>query len=299
MQPTEGKTASSEAPTRKPPLRDRARGWAAATHPFPLSAVLVLTALIGVASARGEPDPWRMALMLSAMLLSQMAIGWSNDYLDRETDSLSQPWKPVPSGLVDAARMPPAIGAALLGSFAAGAFLGAWPLALLLVGTAAGFAYNLGVKDTALSPLPYVVALAVLPAFGWASLGVFREDFLLLYPIAFPLAVAAHAANALPDLELDRDSGRGGVAMRLGRSGTLALVGACLMAPLASLAASFPFVGYDREALFAFAAAYCVAAGAAGVAYASGRDRGAWVWGFRLVLAAAVVFAAGWLTAVT
>src|SRR5690606_37823264 len=90
------------------------RGWAGAAHPYPLSMVLLLTALIAFASAAGTPDAPRLALLLSAMLFSQLAIGWSNDYLDRAVDALHQPWKPVPSGLVPERWMPPAILSALI-----------------------------------------------------------------------------------------------------------------------------------------------------------------------------------------
>jgi len=298
MAPTAKKTASPEGRARKAALLARLKGWAGATHPFPLAIVVALTALVGFASADGEPDGARMALLLTAMALSQAAIGWSNDYVDRERDRLSQPWKPVAAGLVQARHLPPAIGVALVGSGVAGASLGAWPLALLAAGTAAGFAYNFGVKDTPLSAAPYVVALAALPLFVWSSLGVFREELLLLYPVAFPLAVAAHAANVLPDMEADRGSGRRGLAVALGRRGTLMLLGVCLVAPLASLAASSRFVEYGQATLLPSVAGYCGACAVAGFLYAFGRGRDAGVWAFRLLAMASAVFAAGWLASV-
>ena len=207
------------------------KGWLAAAHPFPLTLVLALTALVGVASADGEPDAQKLALLLVAMALSQLAIGWSNDYLDRETDATHQPWKPIPSGLVDAKAMPLAIGIVLAGSLATGVLLGPVPLLLLIAGTACGLAYNLGLKDTSLSALPFVVALGLLPAFVWASLDVYVAEFLLLYAIGVPLALAAHVANTVPDIETDMAAGRRGLATVLGRGRSLGLIGVCMVVP--------------------------------------------------------------------
>ena len=76
-------------------LLSRLRGWIQAAHPFPLTAVLLVTALIGVASSDGTPDRGSLVLALLAMLCSQLCIGWTNDYLDRRTDAAFQPGKPV------------------------------------------------------------------------------------------------------------------------------------------------------------------------------------------------------------
>jgi 4-hydroxybenzoate polyprenyltransferase len=269
------------------------RGWLAAAHPFPLALVLALTALVGIASTDGELDEGRLALALVAMALSQLAIGWSNDYLDRETDAAQQPWKPVPSGLVRAELMPPAIGAVLVGSLAVGALLGLTPLLLLVAGTACGLAYNLGLKDTRLSAVPFVVALALLPAYVWASLDVYRDGFLWLYAVGTPPALAAHLANTIPDIEGDAAAGRGGLAVRLGRRGSVVTVGVCLLLGLV-----IAFVAQDGgESLRdeVLVGALCGVLGVAGLAaYVPGTRRGD-VWAFRLVAVAGVVLATGWL----
>src|SRR5690606_6752040 len=119
----------------------------------------------------------------------------SNDYLDREVDAVYQPDKPIPAGIVNPKRMPRAIGTALGFSLGLGWVLGLAPLALLIAGTASGLAYNLGIKATRLSPLPYIVAFAVLPPFVWSALDAYRESYLSLYAVGAPLALAAHLAN--------------------------------------------------------------------------------------------------------
>jgi len=269
------------------------RGWLAAAHPFPLALVLALTVLVGLASANGAPHAGRLALALLAMALSQLAIGWSNDYLDRETDAAQQPWKPVPSGLLRAELMPPAIMAVIVGALAVGALLGWTPLMLLVVGTACGLAYNLGLKDTRLSAVPFVLALALLPAYVWACLDVFEDGFLWLYAVGTPPALAAHLANTIPDIEGDAAAGRGGLAVRLGRRGSIVTVGVCLLLGLLIM-----FVAQDAgESLTdeVLAGALYGVLGVGGLlAYVPGTRRGD-VWAFRLVAVAGLVLATGWL----
>jgi 4-hydroxybenzoate polyprenyltransferase len=281
------------------------KGWLAAAHPFPLTLVVVLTALVGVASADGEPDVTRLAAALAAMALSQLAIGWSNDYLDRDTDAAHQPWKPVPSGQIDPRTMPRAIVAVLAGSLAVGAWLGLTPLVLLIAGTACGLAYNLGLKDTSLSAAPFVLALALLPAYVWTSLDVYRDDFLWLYAIGTPLALAAHVANTLPDIEADVAAGRRGLAVRLGRSWSVAVIEACMVAPLfVALARIAAVDAHERSSHFNWGlltgvlVSYGVACVFLAFFYAAASSRGAAVWGFRLVAIAGVYLATGWLAAV-
>jgi 4-hydroxybenzoate polyprenyltransferase len=274
------------------------RGWLAAAHPFPLAMVLVLTALIGVASSGGRPDGTRLALAVLAMAFAQLAIGWSNDYLDRDTDALHQRWKPVPSGLVDARRLPPAIAVALVASILVGAFLGPVPLLLLIAGTACGLAYNLGLKDTRLSALPFVAGLALLPAYVWSALDVYEDGFLWLYVIGTPLALAAHLANTFPDIDADMEAGRAGLAARVGQRRCLQGIAASL-----SVAGLLFLIGPDRpvfnsaEGWWSFFAylALCIAAA---VVYRAPSVRGGEVWGFRLVALSGVTLATGWLASV-
>ncbi|HEX5369130.1 MAG TPA: UbiA family prenyltransferase [Dehalococcoidia bacterium] len=273
------------------------KGWIGACHPYPLAMVITLTALIGLASADGSPEAQHFLRVLLAMFYSQLAIGWSNDYLDREVDAVHQPWKPIPSGLVEPQLLRVAIVVALIGAMAEGVSLGVVPLLLLAAGTCAGLAYNTGLKDTRLSALPYVVAFAVLPPFVWTALDVYRGDFLLLYPIAAPLAVAAHFANLLPDLETDAAAGRRNAVVALGRTRTLACIFVALLAPFVALDTSLIWLHYDTALLIATLIVYVTLIAAVGLFYARARDRDAYVWAFRLVALAAVLFAGGWLAA--
>src|SRR5436190_21962522 len=104
-------------------------GWVQATHPFPLLAVVLLTALVGITSAGDDLDAGRLALVLLAMLFAQLVIGWTNDYVDRDADALYQPSKPVPSGRVNAGLIPVAAVMSGIASLVVAATLG-WAPAL-------------------------------------------------------------------------------------------------------------------------------------------------------------------------
>jgi 4-hydroxybenzoate polyprenyltransferase len=281
------------------------KGWVAAAHPFPLTMVLALTLLIGIASAQGELDVGRLALLLVAMLGSQLAIGWSNDYLDRENDAVHQPSKPLASGLLEVKLMPPAIAVVLGVSAVCGAILGLTPFLWLVVGTTCGQAYNFGLKDTRLSAVPFVQALAVLPPFVWSALDVYQGEFLWLYALGTPLALAAHLANTLPDIETDVAAGRRGLAVALGHHWSWVLIGICLMAPLFVFLATLSSVTYGtvvagtKSYLIVWVVmAYLVLCLLTAYRYVTGSGRDEEVWCFRLVALAGVLFATGWLASI-
>lgn len=273
-------------------------GLIQASHPFPIAMVVSLTLLLGFASTRGSPDAGRLALAAASMLLSQLAIGWSNDYLDRERDAHHQPDKPVPSGLVAPRLLLILAAAVLAGSAAAAALVGPVVLLLLLAGTSCGFAYNLGLKDTRFSWATYVAAFALLPPFVWAAVDEFQGDFAWLYPIGAPLAIAAHIANTLPDIDADRSAGASGLVVRLGRRRAVALLFTCLTTPLGLIAISSAWLRYDTTAITLTLVAYGLLVGAAYVVYSRPRTSQAARLGFRIVAPACVLLAAGWIASV-
>jgi 4-hydroxybenzoate polyprenyltransferase len=117
---------------------------------------------------------------------------------------------------------------ALILTFALSAALG-WPGgAAALVIVACGWLYNLGLKATVLSWLPYAIAFGILPAVATLSGSPPR------WPAAWAMiagglfGVAAHLANVLPDLNEDVRTGIRGLPHRLG-SRTTALAGAGLL----------------------------------------------------------------------
>jgi 4-hydroxybenzoate polyprenyltransferase len=193
---------------------------ARACHFQPTVAVTAFTTAMAVGAGRR----WGAARVGSAVLAGQLAVGWSNDYLDRDRDQRAgRTDKPIPAGQVSAK---------LVRNCAIVAALGCVPLSLLSgwraasvhgVAVGAAFGYNAFLKGTAASVVPYVVAFGALPAFVTIGGRPGHRP-----PLAATLAAAlmgggAHFINVLPDLEADSLTGVRGLPHRLGATGSLVL----------------------------------------------------------------------------
>lgn len=277
---------------------DSAAGYLRLIHPVPVAFVMLGTAIFGLLAAGGTPAPGRFALMLLAMLGGQVALGAHNELCDREHDARHQPEKPIPAGLVRPETVPPIVAGGLLAALAAGWALGPWPLALLALGTGSGFVYNLWLKRTPLSGIPYLIALPLLPIWTWLVMDAFEPRLLWLYPLGGSYVLAIHLAQSLSDVEGDRASGARGLAVMLGRARTrrliwaIALATALLMPPGALLLGERPIYG-----ALAGAAVLVVLGGAAllGRRGALAIDRIL----MELLAACALLLAAGWILSVT
>ena len=172
-----------------------------------------------------------------AMTLLQLGIGTVNDLVDAPADAGRKPGKPIPAGLV--AR--PSARAAAVVLFATGlvlaATLGPPMVALSAVVAAIGLAYDLRLKGTAWSWLPFAVGIPILPVYGWlGATGGLDPAFLVLVPAAAVAGAALAIANALVDVERDIAAGRTSVAARLGPR-PAAVIAAVLLAGVAVAAA--------------------------------------------------------------
>jgi 4-hydroxybenzoate polyprenyltransferase len=196
----------------RPPVPLRA--LALATHPGPAVAVTVVATLLALAA--GVPGG-RAALVGAAVLAGQASIGWSNDWLDADRDrAVARADKPVVQGAV----APALLRTLALGSAAAAAvlslLLGVVPGLLLLVLVASGWAYNAGLKRTAVSVLPYVTGFGALPAGVVAAAPGAPGAPWWLVTAGAALGAAAHLANVAPDLEDDLATGVRGLPHRMG-----------------------------------------------------------------------------------
>lgn len=253
-----------------------------ACHPGPVAAVTGAAALYAASLGSRPAETLGVA---AAVLSGQLAIGWQNDLLDVERDRASRRSdKPAALGEVSSARL----ARAALGSAASCVPLslrlgrGAGAAHLLAVTSAA--TYNLGLRATPASALPYVVSFGLLPVAvelagpaaqaappRWWAAGA-----------GALLGVGAHVANVLPDLEDDRANGVAGLPHRLGRSGSLGVMASSLLAAAALLAGFAPGPDRLRRELFSVSAALAAAA------LVSGRHAGPSRRTFRLVLGIAV-----------
>jgi 4-hydroxybenzoate polyprenyltransferase len=193
---------------------------ARACHPEPTVAVtLFATAL---AAAGGRPRAGIVAVA-AAVGAGQLSVGWSNDLLDRGRDAAGgRTDKPIVVDGLAPGTVAGATAAALVAcvplSFLSGGRAGSAHLAAV----ASGWAYNLGLKATPLSVVPYAVSFALLPASVVLGLPGHPTP-----PWWLPLAGAllgsgAHFANVLPDLDADARTGVRGLPQRLGPAGVRA-----------------------------------------------------------------------------
>jgi 4-hydroxybenzoate polyprenyltransferase len=186
-----------------------------ASHPGPTVAVTALTAFLSVAAGHGL----RTGLVVTAAVAAgQLTIGWSNDVIDAGRDlKVGRMDKPVARGEVSKAlvrwMIAAAAAACLVLSLACGLASAAVHL-LLLVGS--GWAYNLGLKGTAWSGLPYAIAFGALPAVITLALPDPQWPPVWMVAAGALLGVGAHLLNALPDLADDAQTGVHGLPHRLG-----------------------------------------------------------------------------------
>ncbi|WP_374971004.1 UbiA family prenyltransferase [Terrabacter sp. BE26] len=209
--------------------RGTGRGLVRACHPGPTLAVTVLTALLAWSAGH---TPARGLLVTAAVLTGQLSIGWSNDLVDVRRDrAVGRPDKPVAAGEVSETVVRAACGVALVACVGLSLACG-WRSALvhLVLGVASGWAYNLWFKRTPLSPLPYAVAFAALPAVVTLALPspAWPPGWVLVTGAL--LGVGAHLLNVLPDLADDEATGVRGLPHRLGERVVRWLAPAVLLA---------------------------------------------------------------------
>lgn len=207
-------------------------------HPEPALAVTVFATALAVAAGRGVAG---CAAVAAAVLTGQLSVGWCNDAVDvrRDTEGGRRD-KPVAAGELPPRTVAFAAGAALALcvplSLSGGAAAGAAHLA----GVAAGWAYNLALKHTVLSPLPYAVAFGALPAF--VTLGLPSPSWPAWWAVVAgaSLGVGAHLVNVLPDIEADLAAGVRGLPQRLGRARCRWLAPSVMLAAVGVLVAGPP-----------------------------------------------------------
>ncbi|MCR8940503.1 UbiA family prenyltransferase [Streptomyces sp. OUCMDZ-4982] len=211
----------------------RAAGLALACHPGPVVAV---TALACALAAGVGLSPGRFALVGAAVLAGQLSVGWCNDAYDAGRDARAgRRGKPVADGVVSVRAVWGA--AAVAGvlcvplSLACGLLAGT----VHLVAVAAAWLYNLRLKATVLSWLPYAVGFAALPSLvALAAPGAPWPRWWTVTAGAL-LGVAAHLGDTLPDIEADRAAGIRGLPHRLGARGTRLLLPVPLLGATAVL----------------------------------------------------------------
>jgi len=255
-----------------------AGGLLTASHPGPAVAVTTVAALLAVDA--GDPAG-TVVLVAAAVLAGHLTVGWVNDLVDVRRDrAVGRSDKPLATGRVGVAPVVVALAVAgvacVVLSFALGWRSG---VVHLVLGIGSAHAYNLGLKGTALSWLPYAVTFGTLPAVAFLAGPVPAWPPWWMTAAGAALGVGAHVVNALPDLADDLRTGVRGLPHRLGERAARPLAAALLVA--ASLLAALGPAG--RPAAWVWIALLVVLALAA--LALTGRGRGP----FRAAMAIALL----------
>jgi len=259
-------------------IRAVTAGLARASHPGPTVAVTLLTGLLAVAAGS---SPGEGVVVVTAVAAGQLTIGWSNDLIDADRDrAAGRVDKPVASGQLAPGLVRWALAAALVLAVAL-SLLAGWRAAVvhLVLVVGSGWAYNLGLKSTLWSWVPYAVAFGTLPAWVWLAVGAgWTWPPVWMIVVGALLGVGAHLLNALPDLDEDGRTGIRGLPHRLGARRTR------LIAPLLLLVASALVVWAPGEPVPGWAwLALALCVGLAVVAW-TGRGRAPFVAAMALAL---------------
>jgi 4-hydroxybenzoate polyprenyltransferase len=285
-------SSTSDAPA---PLVSRLAGAARLVHPFPSILDGIVAGAFAVAAGSTPMVATGLGL---AMIALQAGIGATNDVVDAQRDAGHKPGKPIPAGLVSPATARRVVVVAFgVGLGLAGLSGGPAAVAIALVGVAIGLAYDLRLKGTAWSWLPFAVGIPLLPVFGWlGATGHLPIAFLVLIPAAVAAGAALAIANAFVDVERDRSAGSGSIALALGPTNAwLVHVGLLVLIGLAALVSVGPLGGsVGGGTAVALAAVLPVAAGLA--ARGGGVTRRERAWELEAVGVALLAFA--WLLAV-
>jgi 4-hydroxybenzoate polyprenyltransferase len=221
----------------------RSLGWIRLTHPFPSVLDGIVSGTIAAIAGGAADLTVRIGL---AMTLVQLGIGTVNDIVDAPRDAHRKAGKPIPAGIASP-RTASALATAL---FVAGTGLALWVSAitglLALVVIAIGLAYDLRLKGTPWSWLPFAVGIPILAVFGWVgATGTLDRLFAILVPVAVIAGGALAIGNALVDVERDRDAGTSSVAVALGLRNASGLAAALFAIVWALAWGSAAWLGVD------------------------------------------------------
>ena len=211
-----------------------ARAYLLATHlPQALTMVVLATSVSLALGLTG----WNILLVIIATASGQASVGWVNDLIDAQVDrSLDRKTKPVVRHSLNPEKLKLPIAIALLVAVPFSFVAAGWVGGLAHLG-AIGSAqlYNRYLSRKVWSWLPYSISFSLLPIFCWqaASRNLWPSWNIVL--ISSLVGVIAHLFNALPDLDIDKRVGYGGLVVYLGKKKSLVLLATLSVALVALL----------------------------------------------------------------
>lgn len=201
-------------------LRATSAYWRA-SHPEPAVAVTLVTAALALGVGRGAAGA---AVAAAAVLAGQLSVGWLNDAVDADRDrATGRRDKPVAAGEVRRRGAWAAAWASLGLALGLTLLSGPEATAAHAAALAAAWAYDLRLKSSVASALPFALAFGLLPSI--VTLGLPGAPWAPVWATAGGalLGSGAHLANALPDLDDDLATGVRGLPHTLGAATSRAL----------------------------------------------------------------------------
>ena len=163
-------------------------------------------------------------LLAVAMLAIQFSIGAVDDLADAPADALASRSKPLMDGRVPARLALGVAAAAATVGIALSALAGPFTALVALAGYGIGLAYDLRLKASAWSWLPYAAGIPLLPVFAWVgATGRLPGPMLALAGLGVLAGADLAIANSLADAERDAASGTATIARALGQRRALRL----------------------------------------------------------------------------
>ena len=222
----------------------RIRGYLAATHfPQALAMVVLMTAATWIFGG----SPAAVIAVLCASAAGQATVGWTNDLHDAGVDAqASRTHKPTVRGDIRPSdlRIPIIVSGSLTIplSFLAAGWVGG---AAHITAVASALMYNFFLARTVWSWLPYAVSFGLIPVFVAQAVSTSLWPTVPVITLSILVGVTAHLLNAIPDIDVDRASGWGGLAVSLGKRWSIvvatvlgAVATACLVAVLVDVVGS-------------------------------------------------------------
>ena len=191
-----------------------------AAHFGPTLIVTTITFVL----ALSQFSPIEALRVAIAIFAGQLVVGWSNDLIDAPLDIAAQRTKkPIVSKEINPEQLKKSILVALFAALllSLSSPLGLTGTAIHFLGILSATFYNLKLKSTILSPIPYIVSFGALPWAIYLSAG--NKPPLWLYLDFMLIAVAFHFFNVLKDFQWDINQGVLGLPQRLGRNAGLVI----------------------------------------------------------------------------
>ncbi len=185
-----------------------------ATHLMPSIAVTSFATIFTICLRTAPATVWLIAL---ATLFQQFSVGLSNDWLDWQRDlAVGRSDKPAMTGDITRSQTRNAAFLFVIAALITSWQISAISIAVMLVMLTAGWSYNLWLKSTVLSFVPYFIGFGILPFFASGN-GQSAESIpVFIGIVAGLLGCAAHFANSIPDFADDATNLVNGLPQRLG-----------------------------------------------------------------------------------